>query len=136
MSAEAVIGILVGIGGFATAIGSLVWAGRKAAVEKQAADDAASERLIRLVEREAEKKVSVVRLELEVQLKQQEVNHLKELEKMRAEHRRERDSMRESLERQISDLRGELEEYRCFNAPTCETRRRKISDPVKVGGTD
>ncbi|NTW28524.1 MAG: hypothetical protein HGA39_04070 [Coriobacteriia bacterium] len=89
------------------------------------ADDVVRDRIVELVEKESEKRVAVVKTEMELTLKTMQLKHLEEV-----------GDLRRSFERQISEVRDELDEYRCYNAPKCLTRRKKASDPIKPETTD
>ena len=84
-----------------------------AAQESQAADDAASERLIALIEREADKRVEIVRTEFKLKLAE-----------LKLEHQAELTAVRSDFDKQVRELRSENDTYRCDNAPSCEQRLR------------
>lgn len=87
------------VGAVCTALGVLVSAGytrRKGSIEQRSADDVAQDRLIKLIEQEAEKRVQIVRLEFEA-----------EIAKMRLAHARELAKVRVDFEAQLAELRLE-----------------------------
>lgn len=84
-----------------------------AAKESQAADDAASERLIALIEREADKRVEIVRTEFKLKLAE-----------LKLEHQAELNAVRSDFEKEVRELRSENDTYRCDNAPSCKERIR------------
>lgn len=94
---------------------------RSATVQQQAADDAAQDRLVELIQQESDKRVAIVRLEFEAKFAQQELEHQREIRATRRE-----------FEDRIREIRAELEEWRC-DEPECPNRRRGV---VKIGGTD
>lgn len=86
------------------------------------ADDAAQERLLKLIEEEADKRVQIVRTEFELAIAMMRLDHANELTKMRAD-----------FERQIATVKADGERYRCDVAERCDGR---VLDGIKVGGTD
>lgn len=87
------------VGALCTALGVFVSAAytrRKGSIEQRSADDVAQDRLIKLIEQEAEKRVQIVRLEFEA-----------EIAKMRIAHARELAKVREDFEAQLAEVRRE-----------------------------
>lgn len=84
---------------------------RKATTEQQ-------DRIIRLVETEAEKRVEIVRTEFKLQIAE-----------MQLEHRNQIDNMRNDFEKQIATLKKERDSHRCELAPICSWRNGKIAPP-------
>ena len=78
-------------------------------IDKKSAEAAASDRIIRLIEQEAEKRVEVVRTEFELKIVQMELAHKQQL-----------DDMRVSFERELNELR-DARQLVC-NVATCEGR--------------
>lgn len=91
----------------------------KSAIDKRASDAQAQDRIIRLVEVEAEKQVQVVRTEFELSVAQ-----------MKLEHRNQIDAMRADFEKQIHTLKKEHSVYRCELAPVCSWRNKKTPPPA------
>ncbi len=79
--------------------------------EQQAADDIASERLIGLIEREADKRVQIVRAEFELIIATLKLEQAVAMNKMRAD-----------FDKQIAEVRAAGETFRCDVAPDCEHR--------------
>jgi hypothetical protein len=90
--------------------------------EQQAADDIASDRLIKLAEAVAEKKVAFVRAEFQLIIANLKLDHANELTAMRAD-----------FDQQLATIRRDHETYRCDVAPTC--KRRHHGQDLAVGGT-
>lgn len=87
------------VGGVCAALGVLVSAAytrRKGGIEQRSADDNAQDRLIKLIEQEAEKRVQIVRLEFEAEIAKMRIAHARELAKVRVD-----------FERQLAELRLE-----------------------------
>lgn len=87
------------VGALCTALGVLVSAAytrRKGSIEQRSADDVAQDRLIKLIEREAEKRVQIVRLEFEAEIAKMRLAHAQELAKVRVD-----------FEQQLAELRLE-----------------------------
>lgn len=90
-------------------------------LDKKSSDAAASDRIIRLVEVEADKRVEVVRTEFKLQIAE-----------MQLEHGRQIEAMRNDFEKQVKTLRKEHDTYRCELAPVCGWRNRKTVPPAPV----
>lgn len=80
-------------------------------LDRKSAEQATGDRIIRLVQEEAEKRVEVVRTEFALQIAQMELKHRDELESMRAD-----------FEEQVAGLKKEHDTYRCEHAPVCSWR--------------
>lgn len=112
------LAIIVGIASaMAGVIGGLV----RARLDRKSAEAAASDRLLRLVETEAEKKVEVVRTEFKLQFAELQLSHQAELASMRAD-----------FDKQVKSLKREHDTYRCELAPVCSWRNKKIAPPPAV----
>lgn len=109
--------------GVVVALFGLWWGLLRNRRDGKTADDAAQDRLLKLIEEEAEKRVKLVRTDLELKIAEQEL-----------EHQREMRSMRREFEDRLSAMRRDLETYRCDNAAAgCPNRR--IGD-LRPEGTD
>jgi len=97
--------------------------------EQQAADDVASERLIKLIEREADKRVAIVRAEFELIIAKLKLEQLQKDVAKAAELT----AIRADFERQIAEIKQAGETYRCDVAPDCDLRHK---GEIKAGGTD
>lgn len=84
---------------------------RKSNIEQAKADDDASDRLIRLIEKEADKRVEIVRTEFKLQIAEMQLEHAKQLT-----------TVRQDFERQLKTLRLEHDKYRCEHALICGWR--------------
>lgn len=91
---------------------------RKSNIEQAKANDDASDRLIRLIEQEADKKVEVVRTEFKLVIAELKLQHAKELT-----------AMRQDFENQLNALRGEHDKYRCEHAIVCSWRFKASAPP-------
>lgn len=91
---------------------------RKSKIDQQAAEDQASDRLIRLIETEADKKVEIVRTEFRLEIAELKLAHSSELS-----------SMRQDFEKQLKRLRDERDTYRCDHALVCTWRAKAIPPP-------
>lgn len=109
------LAILIGI--VASIAGALGVAG-KSWLDKRASDAAATDRIIRLVEVEAEKRVEVVRTEFKLQIAE-----------MQLTHREQMDSLKADFERRIKTLKND---HACELAPTCTWRNLKTPPPPPV----
>jgi len=92
--------------------------GRKSKIDQQAADDQASDRLIKLIETEANKKVEIVRTEFRLEIAELKLAHSSELS-----------SLRQDFEKQLKKLRDERDTYRCDHALVCSWRSKAIPPP-------
>lgn len=97
-------------------------ASKKADLDKEAADDAASDRLIGLIGQEADKRVAIVRAEFELAIANLKLEHAKELNTVRAD-----------FEREIATVRQSAETYHCDVAPTCLHRVSASKQESAVG---
>lgn len=118
-------GDLAIIAGICTALASLFGGllatrlnSRASRIAQRQADDSASDRLIRLIETEAEKKVQIVRTEFELKIAQMQLEHSKQLT-----------AMREDFERQLKALSKEHDMYRCDHALECAWRFKPVPPP-------
>lgn len=68
----------------------------KGRIEHETAQAAASDRIIKLVETEAEKRVQVVRTEFELKIAEMQLAHRQEIEELKAQFERELQEIRES----------------------------------------
>ena len=109
------IAILTGI---VAALAGVGGAALKARLDKRQADAAASDRIIRLVEVEAEKRVEVVRTEFALKIAEMELAHRDQIA-----------SMRQAFETQLAALKKERATHRCELAPVCGWRNGKIAPP-------
>lgn len=107
--------------GLIAAVFGMVTGLRRAGLDKQAADDAQADRLIRLAEEEAEKRVSIVRTEFELKMAQSELTHRDEMK-----------VLRDHLEGEIRTLRGDLTRYKCLLAPACTWRNGSVPPPANL----
>lgn len=112
------LAIIVGI---ASAVAGVIGAMLRSALDKRKVETAASDRLIRLAEVEAEKRVEVVRTEFKLKLAE-----------LQLEHRTEIDAMRAEFDKQLKSLRKEHDTYRCELAPVCSWRNKKVAPPAPV----
>lgn len=118
--------VVGGIAALSTALGagvSAVYTKHKAKLERAVADDNASDRIIRLIEVEAEKKVEIVRTEFKLEIAQIKLQHAEEIK-----------AMREEFESQLKSLRAEHDTFRCEHAPKCSWRFAKTPPPATVIG--
>lgn len=93
----------------------------KSQIDRRASDAAAQDRIIRLIEVEAEKRVEVVRTEFKLQIAE-----------MQLAHRTEIDAMKSDFEKQLHSLKREHSTYRCELAPICAWRNSKTPPPPPV----
>lgn len=112
------IAILVGI---AATVSGIIGATLRSWIDRKNAEAAASDRLIRLAEVEAEKRVEIVRTEFKLQIAE-----------MQLQHRSEIDSMRADFEKELRSLKKEHDTYRCELAPICGWRNKKTAPPLPV----
>lgn len=103
-------------GTFSGIIGSLI----RSKIEKRTSDAAASDRLIVLIEREADKRVGLVRTEFQLKLADLELAHRDEIA-----------LIRKDFENQIKKLKTEHDTHRCELAQVCSWRNSKLPPPVK-----
>lgn len=87
-------------------------------IDSKSAEQASSDRLIRLIETEADKRVEVVRTEFQLTIANMELKHRDELTAMRSE-----------FERQLATLKVQHDTYRCELAPVCSWRNKKLPPP-------
>lgn len=86
------VAIIVGI---ASTLAGLAGAMVKAKIDSKGAEAAASDRIIRLIEQEAEKRVQVVRTEFQLKIAEMELAHRSQLVEMKAEFEREIKGLRD-----------------------------------------
>lgn len=110
------VALLVGIVATMAGVGGAMLRSR---LDSKAAEAAASDRIIRLVEVEADKRVQVVRTEFELKIAQMELTHRDQLTAMRVD-----------FEGQLAGLKAEHDRYRCELAPVCHWRNRKNPPPA------
>lgn len=91
----------------------------KSRIDAKTASEAASDRLIRLIETEAEKKVEIVRTEFKLQIAELQLQHQSEIAAMRTD-----------FEAQLKKLSKEHDTYRCELAPICGWRNKKTAPPL------
>lgn len=91
----------------------------KSRLDSKGAEQASSDRLIRLIETEADKRVEVVRTEFALTIANMELKHRDELTAMRTD-----------FEKQLRSLKKEHDTYRCELAPICSWRNQKTPPPV------
>lgn len=119
------LAVIVGAGtAFFTILGGFItttFNRRKAQIDQGKADAEASDRLIRLIEQEADKRVEIVRTEFKLQIAEMQLEHAKQLT-----------AMRQDFERQLKSLRGEHDKYRCEHALTCVWRFKATPPPAVV----
>lgn len=111
------LAVLIGI---VSAIAGVSGGVIRSKLDRKSADAAQSDRIIRLVEVEADKRVEVVRTEFMLQIAQMQLEHQKQIA-----------DMRNDFEKQIKSLKKEHDTYRCELAPVCTWRNSKIAPPVK-----
>lgn len=118
ISSWADLAIIIGIcSTLAAILGGVV----KSRIDKKAADAQASDRIIRLVEVEADKRVEVVRTEFKLQIAEMQIDHQRQLT-----------AMRDDFEKQVKTLRKEHDTYRCEHALTCAWRNKKTPPPAEA----
>lgn len=91
----------------------------KSRLDSKGAEQASSDRLIRLIETEADKRVEVVRTEFQLTIANMELKHQAELTAMRTD-----------FEKQLKSLKKEHDTYRCELAPICTWRNKKTPPPA------
>lgn len=91
----------------------------KSRLDSKTVEQATSDRVIRLVEVEAEKRVEYVRTEFKLQIAE-----------MQLEHRTQLEAMRTDFEKQLKTLRKEHDTYRCELAPVCGWRNKRTAPPL------
>lgn len=80
------LAIIVGVASTIAAIaGGLI----RASIDRKTAEASASDRIIRLIEQEAEKRVEIVRTEFKLKIAEMELAHRSQLVEMKAEFERE-----------------------------------------------
>jgi hypothetical protein len=88
-----------------------------AAKLKEDSEQEANDRLIKLIQREADKKVDVVKTEFELRSLRMQASYSKQLTQVR-----------KALERKIAELVEDNRMYRCVFAPTCTERKTTLDD--------
>lgn len=110
------VAVLVSIVGAVFALlGGLV----KSYIDKRNSDASTQDRIIRLVEVEADKRVEIVRTEFKLQIAEMQLRHQKELT-----------SMRNEFDRQLKAMKTEHDTFRCDHAPACAWRHLKTVPPA------
>lgn len=89
-----VLGLMTALAGVLGSLATSAYTRRKSSIESQAAEVAASDRIIRLIEQEAEKRVEVVRTEFQLKIAEMQLAHKNEIEDMRNQFERELDELR------------------------------------------
>ena len=110
------VAIFVGI---VATLSGLIGAMLRSWLDKRSAETAVADRLIRLAEVEAEKRVEIVRTEFKLQIAE-----------LQLEHRTEIDKMRNEFEKSFRSLKKEHDTYRCELAPVCGWRNKKVAPPL------
>lgn len=87
------LAVIVGI---VSAVAGVIGGVIRSRLDKKSAEAAASDRLIRLIETEADKRVAVVRTEFELKMANLQLAHRQELEALRATFERELQELRDS----------------------------------------
>lgn len=90
-------------------------------IDRKSAEAASSDRLIRLVEAEAEKRVEIVRTEFKLQIAELQLEHRNEINKIKTD-----------FEKQLKSLKTEHDTYRCELAPICSWRNKSVPPPAPV----
>lgn len=83
--------------GVAVALSGIIASLIKGKIDHNNAEAAASDRLIRLIETEADKRVQIVRAEFELKIAEMELAHRAELEELTARFEREIQEIRDSV---------------------------------------
>jgi uncharacterized membrane-anchored protein YhcB (DUF1043 family) len=109
--------------GMFSLIAGIIGGAIRSRLDRRSAEEASSDRLIRLVEAEAEKRVEIVRTEFKLQIAE-----------LTLAHRTEIDAMRSDFEKEFKSLKSEHDTYRCELAPVCGWRNKKIAPPAPVVG--
>jgi hypothetical protein len=112
------VALLVGI---CSALAGILGGVIRSKLDRKTAEEASSDRLIRLIEAEAEKRVEIVRTEFKLQIAE-----------ISLAHRTELDAMRSEFEKEFRSLKKEHDTYRCELAPICGWRNKKIAPPPPV----
>ena len=90
----------------------------KSRIDQRASDAQASDRLIALIEREADKRVEIVRTEFKLQIAEMQLQHRDEIAKLKTD-----------FNKQLSSLKREHDTYRCELAPVCSWRNKTTPPP-------
>lgn len=96
-------------------LGSMV----RSRLDARKANDDASDRIIRLVETEADKRVEIVRTEFKLQIAEMQLEHRDEITKLKTD-----------FNKQLSTLKREHDTYRCELAPKCSWRNKTTPPPT------
>ncbi len=110
------VALLIGI---CSALAGITGGMIRSRLDRKSAEEASSDRLIRLIEAEAEKRVEIVRTEFKLQITE-----------IQLEHRTQIDAMRSEFERELKSLKREHDTYRCELAPICAWRNKKTPPPA------
>lgn len=111
------LAIIVGV--FATTSGILGGLLRNR-YDQRKSNNEQQDRIIRLVETEAEKRVEIVRTEFRLQIAE-----------IQLDHRNQIDAMRADFEKQIATLKKERDSHRCELAAVCSWRNTKTPPPPR-----
>ena len=90
----------------------------KSRIDQRASDAQASDRLIALIEREADKRVEIVRTEFKLQIAEMQLQHRDEIAKLKSD-----------FSKQLGALKREHDTYRCELAPVCSWRNKTTPPP-------
>jgi hypothetical protein len=90
----------------------------KSGIDRKTAEASASDRIIRLIEQESEKRVEVVRTEFKLKIAEMQLEHRSELETVKAD-----------FEREIRELRNRGSECSAANCPNRNT------GPIRIRAT-
>lgn len=90
----------------------------KSRIDQRASDAQASDRLIALIEREADKRVEIVRTEFKLQIAEMQLQHRDEIAKLKTD-----------FNKQLGTLKREHDTYRCELAPVCSWRNKTTPPP-------
>lgn len=111
-----IVGIVATISGV---LGGMI----KSKIDARASDAAASDRLIQLIEREADKRVEIVRTEFKLQIAEMQLEHRDQITKLKTD-----------FNKQLGTLKREHDTYRCELAPVCSWRNRTTPPPANLVG--
>lgn len=103
-----IVGVLSAIMGVCF---GFVWNALKHRLESRAADDAAHDRLIKLVETEAEKRIAVVRVDFELKIANMQAEHSQQIARMQAEHDKQIRDLHREYEKKLAGLQLEIEKF-------------------------
>lgn len=103
-----IVGVMTGVTG---AFFGIIWNLLKHKVESRAADDAAQDRLIKLVETEAEKRIAVVRVDFELKIAHMQAEHSQQIARMQSEHDKQIRDLHREYEKKLASLQLEIEKF-------------------------